>query len=292
MRVMNIIFAAVSEILGMGPEWLPNICKSGDCMQRGLYYPGARNLPNLARQRAAVLKGQWKVDNLEITPEMQHVLNTLEEGVVPQGTMRSHRHTDIDVGTILPRASAKGLFAIARSGEHVAISGDDNEVMYQNGDTTEDFSGGYLLSAQHYVKNPLEMPEEDRINAVLFGHADRGTWVDIVPTMRRCATKSVTPATERRKLILRLQNARHSSASRTTNPRRRKARGFRFMHSSLEFRNFLIEVFDDTHRRNGGLRRGRVGKFLWRMWRHDGAQRYSRRTLSDLACGRILSRYR
>ncbi len=211
MRVMNIIFAAVSEILGMGPEWLPNICKSGDCMQRGLYYPGTRNLPNLARQRAAVLKGQWKVDNLEITPEMEHLLKMLEDGVVPQGTMRSHRHTDIDVGTILPRASAKGLFAIARSSEHVAISGDDNEVMYQNGDTTEDFSGGYLLSAQHYVKNPLEMPEEDRINAVLFGHADRGTWVDIVPTMRRCATKSVTPATERRKLILRLHEIGHTS---------------------------------------------------------------------------------
>lgn len=209
MRVANVIFRAVSEILGMGPDWLPNICKSGDCMNRGLYYPGTRTMPSLARARAAVLETQWRDDKIDVTEEMKELLHMLKEGEVPQGTQRSHKHTDIDVGTILPRASAKGLVAITRTGEHVAISGSDDEVMYQNGDTTEDFSGGYLLSAEHYVKNPDVDPEEDRINDVVFLHADRDEQIDIVPTMLEHATKSVNPMTERKKLITRLHEIGH-----------------------------------------------------------------------------------
>lgn len=209
MRVANIIFGAVSEILGMGPTWLRDICKSGDCMQRGLYYPGTKNLPALARARGFVLEQQWRDDKVDVTPEMTELLRMLKDGVVPKDVRRSHKHTDIDVGTILPRASAKGLVAVTRSGEEVEITGDENEVLYQNGDTTEDFSGGYLLSAEHYVKDPDD-PEIDRINGVCFLHADRETWIDIVPPMRGVATKSVTLGTERWKLITRLHEIGHT----------------------------------------------------------------------------------
>lgn len=210
LRIKRQIFSAISVILGMPPDYLVQISESGDNMLRGLYYPGTKNLPALARERARVIREQCEKGNIPIPEAQMEMVRQLENGTVPPGVTRSGRHTDIDMGTILPRASAKGLVAVTRSGAEVPVSGDYQEVLFQTGDTLEDMSGGYLLSAVHRVDMPTESPEEDRINGVMFCHADRGYWVDVLESMREHATKSVNPATERRKLILRLHEIGHT----------------------------------------------------------------------------------
>lgn len=210
MRAAQIIFRAVSEILNMGPDWLPRICANGDCMQRGLYYPGTKSLPNLARVRAAVLNRQWRSEQTDITPKLSALLSTLKKGEAPKGSLHSRKCTDIGVGVILPRANATGLVAISRSGDKVKITGDESEVLYQNGDTIEDLSGGYLRSAEHYVGEHGD-PEADRIGSACFLRANGDTWIDIVEPMHRHASKSVTPATELRKFIMRLHEMGHTT---------------------------------------------------------------------------------
>ena len=204
-RARKIIFAAKSEILGMGPDWLPRVCESGDNMFRALYYPGPEQLPKVCRDRAEFLRQEKPPEDEERRAKFEALVAALEKGELPPDSSGSGAHTDIDVGTILPRASAKGLWAETRSGTKIAVHGDGTEILYQTGDTTEDMSGGYLRSAVHGVDN-----DDERISAVCFGHADRAHWVDIVPPMRAHATKSVTPATERRKLILRLHEIGHT----------------------------------------------------------------------------------
>ncbi len=204
-RARKIIFAAKSEILGMGPEWLPRVCESGDNMFRGLYYPGPEQLPKVCRDRAEFLKKEKPPEDAERRTKFEALLAALEKGELPPDSSGSGAHTDICVGTILPRASAKGLWAQTRSGAKIAVHGDGTEILYQNGDTTEDMSGGHLRSAVHGVEN-----DDERISGVCFGHADRAHWVDVVPPMREHASKSVTAATERRKLILRLHEIGHT----------------------------------------------------------------------------------
>lgn len=86
----------------------------------------------------------------------------------PQNTVWAAAHTDIDLFTILPRATAEGLQILNQHGEWIDVIVPDNAFIINAGDMLQNITNGLYKSAAHRVicKNPLG----ERYSMVMFIH--------------------------------------------------------------------------------------------------------------------------
>lgn len=79
-------------------------------------------------------------------------------------------HTDIDLFTILPQATADGLEAQLSDGSWVPVKAEEGSFIVNAGDFFEAFSNGYYKSAPHRVMSPEGNIDGDRYSMVYFVH--------------------------------------------------------------------------------------------------------------------------
>jgi isopenicillin N synthase-like dioxygenase len=84
-------------------------------------------------------------------------------------------HTDIDLFTILPKATEDGLEVKLPNGDWHAIHVEGDAFIINAGDFLEIFSNGYFLSSVHRVLAPLNDPEVERYSMVYFVHPESQT---------------------------------------------------------------------------------------------------------------------
>jgi len=92
-------------------------------------------------------------------------------GAEEPGAQRSAAHEDINLMTILPRASESGLEVRDLAGRWHAVPGDPGMLIVNAGDMLKEASGGYYPSTSHRVANPTgEARRRSRLSAPLFLH--------------------------------------------------------------------------------------------------------------------------
>ncbi len=103
----------------------------------------------------------------------------------PAGTTWAAEHTDIDLFTILPRASADGL-EVEKNGQWINVGmpaeGDEDTFIINIGDMMESMSNGMFKSAKHRVVPP-QGADLERYSMVLFVHPRPD---DCVGPLREC----------------------------------------------------------------------------------------------------------
>ena len=95
----------------------------------------------------------------------------------PKGTIWAAAHTDIDLFTILPRATAKGLQMKNKAGEWITVVKPDDAVVINAGDMLEHLSNGEVRAGPHRVMALGEGYE--RISMVFFVNPALGA--DLTP---------------------------------------------------------------------------------------------------------------
>lgn len=103
----------------------------------------------------------------------------------PKGHVWAAQHTDIDLFTILPRASSRGLQIKNKEGKWVDVIVPDGAFIINAGDMLENVSNGLFRSAVHRVVD--EGRDEDRFSIVFFVHARGG---DDLSPLPYCINKS------------------------------------------------------------------------------------------------------
>lgn len=87
------------------------------------------------------------------------------------GAVRAAAHEDIDLLTILPAATAKGLEVMDKAGDWYALECDPSCLIINSGDMLQECSGGYFQSTTHRVVNPDGGRRgEARMSMPLFFH--------------------------------------------------------------------------------------------------------------------------
>jgi isopenicillin N synthase-like dioxygenase len=84
-------------------------------------------------------------------------------------------HTDIDLFTILPKATEDGLEVKLPNGDWHPIRVEGDAFIINAGDFLEIFSNGYFRSSVHRVLAPLNNPEVERYSMVYFVHPESKT---------------------------------------------------------------------------------------------------------------------
>jgi len=84
-------------------------------------------------------------------------------------------HTDIDLFTILPKATEEGLEVQLPSGEWYPVNVKEDAFIVNGGDFLEIFSNGYLRSARHRVMAPKQNSDVERYSMVFFVHPSSET---------------------------------------------------------------------------------------------------------------------
>lgn len=86
----------------------------------------------------------------------------------PENTIWAAAHTDIDLFTILPRATAEGLQLKNAQGEWVDVVVPDGALIINAGDMLQNITNGVYKSAVHRVVN--KDPSKERYSIVAFIH--------------------------------------------------------------------------------------------------------------------------
>lgn len=124
----TIIESALSESIGEKPDFLTNMTRHGDFLLRSIHYPA--------------------------NP--------------PIDTVWAAAHTDIDLFTILPRATAEGLQVKNAQGEWIDVVVPDNAFIINAGDMLQNITNGVYKSAEHRVVSKNKNVE--RYSMVAFIH--------------------------------------------------------------------------------------------------------------------------
>ncbi len=98
-----------------------------------------------------------------------HYLRVAPEEV--GNTVWACKHTDINLITVLPGSTRKGLWIKRRDGQWIPGTAPEGCVIVQVGDMLQYVTGGHFLSAWHEVRAPDHSTEKGRISAALFIHA-------------------------------------------------------------------------------------------------------------------------
>jgi len=130
---------AFSLCLGAPKELLQNRTKDGDTMLRVIHYPAG----------------------------------------CPEGQVWAAAHTDIDLYTILPRATEKGLQLQNKEGKWIDVLVPDDAVVVNCGDMLESMSNGEFRSSVHRVV--ASDTTKERYSMVLFIHPEQNASVGPLP---------------------------------------------------------------------------------------------------------------
>jgi isopenicillin N synthase-like dioxygenase len=134
-----VIESALSESMGEKPDFLTNMTRHGDVLLRAIHYPA--NPPTDSVWAAA--------------------------------------HTDIDLFTILPRATAEGLQLKNSQGEWIDVIVPDNAFIINAGDMLQNLTNGVYKSAMHRVVSKNKNME--RYSMVSFVHPRPDDKMDPLP---------------------------------------------------------------------------------------------------------------
>jgi len=90
---------------------------------------------------------------------------------VPVGAVRAAAHEDINLLTLLPAATAKGLQVKTKSGEWLDVPCDPGWLIVNTGDMLSECTQHYFKATSHRVINPSqELAHESRVSSPLFLH--------------------------------------------------------------------------------------------------------------------------
>lgn len=93
-------------------------------------------------------------------------------GSEPVGAVRAAEHTDINLVTLIPSATAPGLEVKGQDGQWHAVPCDPRWMVVNVGDMLQECTAGHLKSTLHRVVNPEpEYVNKPRISMPLFLHA-------------------------------------------------------------------------------------------------------------------------
>ncbi|MDP3963866.1 MAG: 2-oxoglutarate and iron-dependent oxygenase domain-containing protein [bacterium] len=81
------------------------------------------------------------------------------------------QHTDINLITVLPASTRKGLWIRRRDGEWISGTAPEGCTIVQVADMLDYLTGGHFMSAAHEVRTPEYPTQEGRLSAALFIHA-------------------------------------------------------------------------------------------------------------------------
>ena len=92
-------------------------------------------------------------------------------GNEPDGAIRAAAHADIDLLTLLPAATAKGLQVKDANGNWLDVPINPGWIIVNAGDMLQECSGHYYPSTIHRVLNPVgDAAKESRLSMPLFLH--------------------------------------------------------------------------------------------------------------------------
>ena len=88
-----------------------------------------------------------------------------------KGAVRAAPHEDINLLTLLPAATAKGLEVQDKAGQWLAVPHDPDWIIVNSGDMLQECSAGYYQATTHRVTNPKgAKARESRLSMPLFLH--------------------------------------------------------------------------------------------------------------------------
>ena len=122
------IARALAEAIGQDRDYFYEMIENGDCLMRPIHYPASP----------------------------------------PSDAIWAAAHTDIDLFTILPRATARGLQVCDKNGEWIDVIVPDGAFIINAGDMLENTTNGLFRSSLHRVVDSGENAE--RFSIVFFVH--------------------------------------------------------------------------------------------------------------------------
>lgn len=131
-RQMIPIQEAIAQLIGEERQFFTSMTEEGSSLLRAIHYPATQSGPE---------NGVWAA-----------------------------AHTDINLLTVLPKATANGLEVQMPDGTWTRVQVPDNCFIVNVGDSLENITNGYFRSARHRVVADPETPNEERYSIVLFIH--------------------------------------------------------------------------------------------------------------------------
>ncbi len=136
---------AIAEAIGQPLNFFTEMTKEGDSLLRAIHYPAAP----------------------------------------PEDQIWAAAHTDIDLFTILPRATAEGLQVLNKKGEWIPVRVPENAFIINGGDMLENITNGEFRSGPHRVMSTNE--NQERFSMVIFIHPRAADRLDPLP---QCITRT------------------------------------------------------------------------------------------------------
>jgi isopenicillin N synthase-like dioxygenase len=130
---------AMSAVLQQRDRFINDMIQEGDCLMRAIHYPA--------------------------NP--------------PANAIWAGAHTDINLFTILPRSTARGLQLLNKDGVWIDVIVPDSAFIINCGDMLENLTNGYFKSAVHRVIDPGN--KEERYSVVFFVHPRSEDRLDPLP---------------------------------------------------------------------------------------------------------------
>lgn len=112
-------------------------------------------------------------------------------------------HTDMNLITIKPKATAKGLEILDKNGEWIPVSVPENACIINVGDQLQNITNGYFRSCFHRVVSSLDSLESDRLSINLLVHPRNSS--DLSPTSKcieKTGGKAKYPTANRQELVM------------------------------------------------------------------------------------------
>jgi len=159
----EVIERALAESIGKEPDFFSKMTKHGSFLLRSIHYPA--------------------------NP--------------PTGTLWAAEHTDIDLFTILPRATAEGLQVLNQDSQWIDVKVPDNAFIINAGDMLQNITNGVYKSAKHRVASKGN--NLARYSMVAFIHSRPNDPMDPLPEfIKKVGTRKFANATSMELLSERL----------------------------------------------------------------------------------------
>lgn len=130
---------AMAEAIGQPTDFLKGMTQEGECLLRAIHYPSHP----------------------------------------PKDRLWAAPHTDIDLFTILPRATAEGLQVLSPQGEWIDVRVPDHAFIVNGGDMLENLTNGFFRSSVHRVVDHGK--NQERYSMVIFIHPRSSDRLDPLP---------------------------------------------------------------------------------------------------------------
>jgi len=126
------LLSAASIYLGKDADWLPSMAENGNTILRVIHYPALGD-------------------------------------DAPEGAVRSAKHEDINLITLLVGATADGLQVMDHDGTWIEVEGNHDHIIVDSGDMLQNLTNGLFKSTTHRVVNPPDT-QTDRYSMPMFVH--------------------------------------------------------------------------------------------------------------------------